>query len=1256
MIKSVGMSNIADGMRGVDGPGAGVTSNSRSDGAIKKEGDVDAQGEDVGDLTWSQKEASRIKVFKEWLADILDGEARVAALANHLIKGGARSILDLVDVDESDLAAFETPEEGTVLLPLERKRLLRHMQAEAVQLGGGGGKQQQEPPPVEVEVTHVKAVGHVAPQFEWLPRMPELKRQGTFDLGAVTSYAAKVEAGLASEAGLELLAKSVKALREDPDIATVPVLREALISEGYGADGMPPAREKLLARKILSDTEHGVDLLLGEEALRSGGVLEILQPIFSRVFSSGLAASEDALEKYLEPPLAPSQVTASWAAEFDNARKRCEHFHGPAMTEALRSFVLRKALRPATGFMKEVSTLELALEKGRLDSGRLWEVVMKKIYQAPATGTGEKKKAFLTRGMGDAEAEEEMELYPAPGEPLMGDPMVVAIHRKEAKVKMEQRGLQALKDEQRGAGPGSLARQGAGKATKHYSGDAETTRGGCERLQRQSLARRRRRLKQQLKRRQDDEGQDLGQRRGRKRHEAKLLNRGHQEGLRTLDTGPYKHRGGAVGSPRVAQRLGDLARVAAWAGDGRAGDSERDGDGDYDTCDEGDLIGGNWGGHGTIRDLESEGYDEAGDHDKVLDLGATVDVIGEPHVHLSEAKDLIKPVEVDTAGGTAVCGTVGNLLNGSLDVEDGLVLPSCPNTLISLAERLKRGWSWYGSGGTIVLEEPDGEETKEHFFEMNDDLFRHAGTSRRRARGKKGGRRTHKSFLAKAEDPMVDVLDELVREIEEADGTPRPAGLRDGEDDGTARALGGKKAQRTSKMSQALFNLLLVAAMAINPVAGAAAAASMAPKAPRKRTRTQVTAPCEGVGPREHKRRNHWPHDPRCDACRRARMRASKAVRQENPRDVDGAEDGYVIGMDLKGPMPPDVDGNVWMLVATEVGRTDYAAVRLLKTKEPEAVLEAYKDIERELYSMSGDKDVKIVRIHTDRDTAFEGVFGEYIRDQHIRATDTGAFRAKSNSRTETRIRLIIQGMQAVVWQATGGCDAYDALWGPAALSVNDSINRGGFRDGRNPYKALTGKEPELLDNVQPFGERVRCHIVKEHRKSKVATAGDDRNVYLGPSYLVRGGIRVSEVEWDPDGKQWHLSPTKEVRDWTMMEDDYPLKAEAEVQEKTKEMGEFLLKYNLMEYAAGYDSESYQDEEGRDRIYEVERITDVRGRGSKRQYKVKWERYVTQTWEPLSYVMKYGGAEAAEAFEAKRKEQRDQAAAAKVATNQVHSN
>ena len=65
MIKSVGMSNIADGMRGVDGPGAGVTSNSRSDGAIKKEGDVDAQGEDVGDLTWSQKEASRIKVFKE---------------------------------------------------------------------------------------------------------------------------------------------------------------------------------------------------------------------------------------------------------------------------------------------------------------------------------------------------------------------------------------------------------------------------------------------------------------------------------------------------------------------------------------------------------------------------------------------------------------------------------------------------------------------------------------------------------------------------------------------------------------------------------------------------------------------------------------------------------------------------------------------------------------------------------------------------------------------------------------------------------------------------------------------------------------------------------------------------------------------------------------------------------------------------------------------------------------------------------------
>ena len=129
----------------------------------------------------------------------------------------------------------------------------------------------------------------------------------------------------------------------------------------------------------------------------------------------------------------------------------------------------------------------------------------------------------------------------------------------------------------------------------------------------------------------------------------------------------------------------------------------------------------------------------------------------------------------------------------------------------------------------------------------------------------------------------------------------------------------------------------------------------------------------EGVSEREHRARGHVPHDPDCEACRAARMTAKQSTRNADPRAIQGAEKGFVLGLDLFGPFTPDVDGNEYALVAVEVGRTDFGFTRLLKDKTSESILEAYQDIVREIKVVSAE-DTEVVRVHSDRDS---GVFGE---------------------------------------------------------------------------------------------------------------------------------------------------------------------------------------------------------------------------------------------------------------------------------------
>ena len=75
-------------------------------------------------------------------------------------------------------------------------------------------------------------------------------------------------------------------------------------------------------------------------------------------------------------------------------------------------------------------------------------------------------------------------------------------------------------------------------------------------------------------------------------------------------------------------------------------------------------------------------------------------------------------------------------------------------------------------------------------------------------------------------------------------------------------------------------------------------------------TRAQKLKRGKNSDGRDHGRWGHLPHDCVCDACVRARQTQKANTRNKSPRDIEGGDKGYVIGIDLFGPFDDDVDGN----------------------------------------------------------------------------------------------------------------------------------------------------------------------------------------------------------------------------------------------------------------------------------------------------------------------------------------------------------
>jgi hypothetical protein len=169
-----------------------------------------------------------------------------------------------------------------------------------------------------------------------------------------------------------------------------------------------------------------------------------------------------------------------------------------------------------------------------------------------------------------------------------------------------------------------------------------------------------------------------------------------------------------------------------------------------------------------------------------------------------------------------------------------------------------------------------------------------------------------------------------------------------------------------------------------------------------------------------HNVKCHLPHDPNCEICKRARMRAKNATRNSDRFDIEGSDKGNVWGLDYCGPFPPDVDGNVYFLQGVEVGHSNMGHVALTKSRLASDTLQGFKCMEREHHLVS-QHERGTVRVHTDQDTSFEKEFRQDLLDRKVQQTDTGGHRPSANSRTERRIGLVLCTLRAILHVATGG-------------------------------------------------------------------------------------------------------------------------------------------------------------------------------------------------------------------------------------------
>ena len=387
-----------------------------------------------------------------------------------------------------------------------------------------------------------------------------------------------------------------------------------------------------------------------------------------------------------------------------------------------------------------------------------------------------------------------------------------------------------------------------------------------------------------------------------------------------------------------------------------------------------------------------------------------------------------------------------------------------------------------------------------------------------------------------------------------------------------------------------------------------------------------------------HRRQGHAHNPHGCIDCQMGKMQARKTPFNTPTDTISSAPAGFRIAGDMKGPLRPDVNGNMWHLVLVDMD-SKQGYIHSLPSKHSAGAKLGVQKFWATLKKTTG-SEMGISLFHSDDGKEFMGDLDEFLLSMGVTRTNTGGYAAKYNVIVEQRIKTLLGRMRANLHMALRENDYYEELAGAALQHANHLVNVIPWTNGKCPHETLTGK-PYVMDKADSvFGCLVLMYIKKELRRSAstpVATMG----IYVGRADDVPGGIWVVPIGYDAAVNRWVLDkPTISV-DHKLYEGFFPLRTQPKEAGRTRTLDEFMESTQPWFPHESLGSDGQQEVPAKSVttgavVHEVERILDRRRKKKQFEYYVQWKGYdaADNTWEPERNLADYGSRTLLQEFNA----------------------
>ena len=190
---------------------------------------------------------------------------------------------------------------------------------------------------------------------------------------------------------------------------------------------------------------------------------------------------------------------------------------------------------------------------------------------------------------------------------------------------------------------------------------------------------------------------------------------------------------------------------------------------------------------------------------------------------------------------------------------------------------------------------------------------------------------------------------------------------------------------------------------------------------PTKLTESHKTAPAKPTPADdllEHRRQGHAKSHPDCLDCPMGKLQARRTPFTRSTDSRSPTPAGFRLAGDLKGPLRPDINGNMWHLVLVDMDSKKgylHSLPRKLSAGIKQGVLQFWADLKKTTGS-----DIGIAQFHSDDGKEFMGELDELLLSMGVNRTHTGGYAAKYNVIVEQRIKTLLGRMRANLHMAMG--------------------------------------------------------------------------------------------------------------------------------------------------------------------------------------------------------------------------------------------